>query len=152
MSIFRKSEKKKADLMKVTKMELSEFVRHTLTHIVTGVKKAQDDVKDKGGEINPTGVHWKGAGTKELKFKPGWGIIQDVEFDVTVTSTKATSAGGGLKVPLYSVELGAKMKLEKSIGAMNRIKFIVPVLFPSKFFDWDKFKKEQKEKSTKSAG
>ena len=45
MSIFRKFKKKKADLEKVTTMELSEFVRHTLAHIVTGVKKAQEDVK-----------------------------------------------------------------------------------------------------------
>lgn len=151
MSIFRKSKKKKADLKEVTTMELNEFVRHTLTHIVTGVKKAQDDVKDIGGKVNPTGVHWRGAGEKELKFIPGWGIIQDVEFDLSVTSSEATSTGGGLKIPLYSVEGGAQMEREKSLISMNRIKFIVPVLFPSKFFDWDKLKKEQEEKSKKTA-
>jgi len=83
-----------------------------------------------------------------LAFKPGYGIVQNVEFDVALTSTETSSKGGGVGVgvgvPLgATVNIGLQKKLAKSQTVLNRIKFTVPVLFPSKFFPW---REERKKK------
>ena len=131
-------------------ISLEDLVHESLSQIVKGVKKAQDDTKDIGGEIVPTGLYLRGGQNELTMYKPGYGIVQNVEFDVALTSTETTSKGGGagigVGVPLgATVNIGLQKKLAKSQTVLNRINFNVPVLFPSEFFDWPKMKKEEKK-------
>ena len=131
-------------------ISLEDLVHHSLSQIVKGVKSAQEDTKDVGGEIVPTGLYMRGGENQLVTFKPGYGIVQNVEFDVALTSTETTSKGGGagigVGVPLgATINIELQKKLAKSQTVLNRIKFNVPVLFPSAFFDWSK------KKSFKSA-
>lgn len=100
-------------------MDLKDFVRDTLTQIIEGVTEAQSSTQE-GTSVNPVG---HGAVPS-----PSWGHtpIQDVEFDVAVTTTEETGAGGGITV--FGVGVGAKMSDLSS--SVSRIKFRVPVAFP----------------------
>ena len=123
-------------------MELKEFVKDTLVQIVTGVKEAQDVVKETNAEISPTGLRWQGGEQTPIIFKEGRGIVQIVEFDIALTATKGKSAQGGVKVFGGVINLGAKGKAEEAKAAANRIKFTVPILLPSKPYDWSKEQRE----------
>ena len=118
-------------------MELREFVRETLVQIVRGVQEAQNSLEDTNAEISPTGLRFTRPEGTPVVYKEGRGIVQHVDFDVAVTTSEGTSGRGGLGVFITdTLGVGAQLKRETETSAVNRIKFLVPVLFPSEPHDW----------------
>lgn len=114
-------------------MELSEFVKQSLTQIVSGVKACQEEIRSQGGYVNPAVFASAPGNTSTTHF----GSVDDghnvllVDFDVavTVTDTIEGAAGGKLSVAsFFKVEAGGKGSTASE--ATSRIKFKVPLALP----------------------
>ena len=114
------------------------FIQNTLVQIINGVKEAQDSIGYSGATICPTGLYFTGGQETCVIYKPGWGIVQTVEFDIAVGTSGSIEAQGGAGISVNVINLGAKAVKGKKKEAMNRVRFSVPVLLPSKFYDWQK--------------
>ena len=119
-------------------MELEDFVAETIRQVVRGVKKAQGQVRDDGGIVNPASV-------KELR--QGTIKTTEIKFDIAVTATKGTKTKGGIGVFFGGVGLGAQGGSEQSSANMNRIGFSVPVQLP-----WLDGQKEDADRSLREPG
>ncbi|MFH1945555.1 MAG: hypothetical protein ABIK95_08020 [Acidobacteriota bacterium] len=125
--------------------ELKEFVQETLFQIVSGVKQAQDKIKDVGGEICPTGLHFTTIQEPRVIYKPGFGIVQNIEFDIAVNTYKENKMQGSGGIAINVINFGAGAHRKKSKEEINKVKFSVPVLLPSKYYNWnEKIQKENR--------
>jgi len=100
-------------------MELDEYIRATLTQIISGVDQAKKDYPDRiavrvlhGDKGQPKGVQ---ISANSIGFL--------VDFDVEVTA--ATKGGGKLSIGMAGFGGGAEAGKESSHS--NRIKFSVPI-------------------------
>jgi hypothetical protein len=122
-------------------MKLQEFVNETLREIISGVKEAQMFAKDNGAVVNPqeSGARKDKKSYTDVPLSNGpkdardWRQvpIQDIDFDVAVTSTDAseTQAGAGIFVAAFG--FGVKDKSDTSNSCVSRIKFSVPIALPA---------------------
>ena len=94
-------------------MELQEFIKHTLLEIFDGVYKAQDE------------IHESGKGTVVHTVQNS---MQDVEFDVAITTSETTD--GGVKVNVMGTGLGVGGA--RTHEAVSRVKFKVPISYSRK--------------------
>lgn len=114
-------------------MELSEFVKQSLTQIVQGVKESQDAIRKQGGYANPavfTSAPGKESATHFGSVSDGQNVLL-VDFDVAVTVTDTVEGGIGGKLSvasLFKVEAGSKGS--SASEATSRIKFKVPLALP----------------------
>jgi hypothetical protein len=102
-------------------VELKMFVADALRQIVEGIAHAQDLTANSNARINPPGVGTQGAL-----------LIQMVEFDVAVTVNEDSTKKGGVGVVAGVFGIGAQGQSSTSNQSVSRIKFAVPILFPSK--------------------
>jgi len=112
-------------------MELNEFVKETLTNIVTGISDSQKFMQenDYNGEICPKiSSDWEKTG---YVFSEGGKPIQNVDFDVAVTISEKKNTKGKIGIVVSSIGLGGERGKEKSSGQSSRIKFSIPVTYPS---------------------
>jgi len=114
-------------------MELSEFVKQSLTQIVQGVKDSQGEIRRQGGFANPaifSSASGQASATHFGTVSDGQNVLL-VDFDVALTVTDATELGAGGKLSvasLFKAEAGGK---NKSINeSTSRIKFKVPLALP----------------------
>ena len=107
-------------------MQLDEFVKTSLEQIVSGVQQAQKTAEAMGATINPS-VRSSASG----RMHSNGTLIQDVEFDVAVTTTETGGSNAGLRVGWASVGAGVEGRSSKENSAVSRIKFVVPVGLPA---------------------
>jgi len=124
-------------------IELKEFIHQALVQIITGVKDAQDDIKGTNAKISPTGLLFTREGDSRVIYKPGRGIVQIAEFDVVLTTSKDAEGKAKIGVILGDLGLGIRGLIKRKKESVNRVKFTVPILLPSEFFDWDEEKKKK---------
>lgn len=114
-------------------MDLSEFVKQSLTQIVKGVKESQDEIRNQGGYANPavlTSAHGKESATHFGSVSDGQNVLL-VDFDVAVTVTGAVEGGVGGKLSVasfFKVEAGTKGATASE--STSRIRFKVPLALP----------------------
>lgn len=118
-------------------VKLRDFVGSALTEIIGGIADAQEQVGQK-----------EGADWSRAKIVPNWGNVSDpenvshidtgqtvqmVDFDVAVTigNSEGGSGKAGLVVPGLGVELGAKGEKSAEQTSVSRVRFRVPVAWPS---------------------
>jgi hypothetical protein len=118
-------------------MDLREFVRTSLTDIVSGISDAQR-TEGVGGLIAPDGI-----GTHQFAVDSGavneTRIVSTVvKFDVAVTAehTKSGSGGAGIKIAVVEAKLGGEIEAKDS--RVSRVQFSVPILMPQNPRDWSK--------------
>ncbi len=112
-------------------MELKDFVKETLTNIVTGITESQKFMKENNynGEICPIiSSEWVKSG---YVFSEGGKPIQSVEFDVAVTISEKKDTKGKIGIIISSIGLGAEKNKEKSSDQNSRIRFSIPITYPS---------------------
>ena len=112
-------------------MELKEFVKETLTNIITGIYDSQKFMEDNNydGEICPKiSSDWEKTG---YVFSEGGKPIQNIDFDVAVTISEKKDTKGKIGIIVSSIGLGAEKNKEKSNGQNSRIKFSIPITYPS---------------------
>ncbi len=109
-------------------MQLREFVKEVLVEIAGG---AEDADKELGlGYVNP-----KPRGDNNLTTLADAGyipsdqqsLIQQVKFDVAVTSSEGTETKGGLGIMIAPISVGTSGKSDHSESVVSRISFQVPL-------------------------
>ena len=111
-------------------MELKSFVEESINQIVEGLAAAGKSSSTHGAVINPRQPTWRyGEG---LYFDKNTGsVLTNVEFDIAVTASEGISTKGGIGVAIASVMLGSQGESRQKNEHASRIKFNVPVVFPS---------------------
>ena len=92
-------------------MELSEFVKDTLTEIAQGVNEAREEYVKIGGDIN----------TKARCC---------VKFNIALNQIDKAESGKGIGVVLPSLKIGANKTDEQTSSAQTRVEFEVVVKLP----------------------
>lgn len=110
-------------------MELREFISKTIEQIVEGVREGVEHGLKNGAFVNPN--------TRKEKWQEAWdnqlGVpIKEIEFDVAITTEVSSSQGGKGGVGISVIKVGAEATHNKTDSSVSRIKFSVPIAFPTK--------------------
>ena len=118
-------------------MNLKEFITTTLVEIAEGLRDAQSKFAELGGTVNPRGLtdpfqkniySFTSPDAMHRNFK-----LSNVEFDIALTASNEAENKGGIGVFLGSFGVGANTKEVGGQSSVNKIKFSVPVEFPSQY-------------------
>jgi hypothetical protein len=117
-------------------MNLKDFIQESITAIVLGIKEANDAVTDQNAVVNP-----KNARPTKDGFAGAYGFLENegsikqtvhsIDFDVAVFASEDKETKGGIGISVASVVLGSQGKSGSSGGSESRIRFNVPVIYPS---------------------
>jgi hypothetical protein len=111
-------------------MKLEEFITETINQIVSGIRKTHDHAKEQGATINPKLQYSTTTSNGRVRVE-GRSPIHAVEFDVAVTTTEGKGTKGGFGVFVGPIGAGSQGQSESSNSFISRIKFSVPVVFPT---------------------
>mgnify|MGYP000261649621 CR=1 FL=1 len=118
-------------------MDLKDFIRESLVQISQGIEEANEALKNSAAEVNPpkfiahTGesqAYGRVSATAD-ENKP---LVHLVDFDVAIQAQQGSEAGGGLKLSIASIGVGADAKTKDSHSTESRLKFGIPMIYPSK--------------------
>lgn len=110
-------------------MELKDFIKETLIQIVQGISEAQEALADTDCAINPSETRSGSYTTAFIKNKSR--IVQDVDFNIALTSSSNSENKTGIGVMLGSIGLGGNHTSTDGNISNTNISFSVPVVFPS---------------------
>lgn len=111
-------------------MNLQEFIKTALSEIVAGVFDARVEAQKYGATVGVARLY---GHVKEAK------VITDdhdrpvsyIEFDIALAEANSKDTKGGIGVYLGAVGLGSQGASHGETSTNSRIKFSVPVVFPS---------------------
>jgi len=120
-------------------MDLKDFVKSSLSQIAKGIIDANLTLSGTDAVVNPPDIivnddasqAYGRTRSSALQEDPTR-VVEKVEFDVAVTVQEGESTSAGIKVSVMSIGLGAKGETSSTSGSQSRIKFTVPMIFPSK--------------------
>jgi preprotein translocase subunit SecB len=113
-------------------MQLDEFISETISQIIKGVRDAQEREKtlrrpglpqDLQAGINPRNIVIENSVTRPSGH-------QNIEFDVALTVESGAKTKGGISVLANVIKAGISKESDTSNSAVNRVKFVVPVVLP----------------------
>ena len=109
-------------------MNLEEFISDTLTQIIRGVKKADEQAKvaNDGGRVNPA-VMDPGNKTRTAVFGNLYQTTEMVEFDIALSVTNEKTGSGKVGI-LHIASVGGEASSTNM--SVSRVKFKVPVALP----------------------
>ena len=114
------------------RMKLEDFISEALIEIVSGIKRAQTSTESTGAKINPKGYIVPQGKLVGQKWNSKNGDTTEViEFDIAVTTTEGTETKGGIGVFVGAFGLGSQGRSEAQNSSVTKIKFSVPIVFPS---------------------
>jgi len=111
-------------------MELKEFVAETLQQIMDGVGDAQDHAGEQGGAIAPKVSYRQDQGFIRMRHAHTDALVEEVTFDVAVTTAQRKDRKLGIAVLAASVGLGGQTEKQTRDERVSRVQFAVPVCFP----------------------
>lgn len=104
-------------------MELKDFIKGVISDIALATKELNEEYSNTGLLVNPANCHDIAKGLSET----GDGrMVRDIEFNLVISASNTTNAGGGLKINV----LRAGIDNEVNNSTISTIKFSVPVAFP----------------------
>jgi hypothetical protein len=116
-------------------MELKDFVEESLVQIARGIEAASKALEDTNAHINPKNVYVNsdsrqnyGRLVKKQEYNP---VVELVEFDVAVHASEGKETNGKIGISVGSIGLGAGGKSQETNRSESRIKFKIPVVFPT---------------------
>lgn len=100
------------------------------------MQEANDALKDTDAIVNPNGIQAytteaKAYGRIDPRFQDKDSLVHLVSFDVALHAESGTETGGGLKLSIASIGVGANGKTTDAERSESRIKFDIPVKYPS---------------------
>ena len=118
-------------------IELKDFISETIKQIFDGVTDVQEYAKEKGGIVSPKVTLYSNSpnfysGLAHVT-NSGPDLANMIEFDVAITASEGTQTKNEVGAKLITV-LGASMQgqSEVSSSTVSRIKFVLPIVLPSK--------------------
>jgi hypothetical protein len=117
-------------------LDLKDFIRESLVQIANGISEANIQLVGTSAVVNPSNVQAYSAEAKAYgrineAFSAKEALVELVEFDVAVTTESGTQTGGGIKISVASIGVGAEGKSTGSQSRESRIKFKIPMIYPS---------------------
>lgn len=116
-------------------MELKDFVEESLVQIARGIEAASKALEDTNAHINPKNIHVNGDNRQNYgrldntrQYNP---VVELVEFDVAVHASEGKETNGKIGISVGSLGLGAGGKSQETSRSESRIKFKIPVVFPT---------------------
>ena len=122
-------------------MELKEFVKASLCQIAEGILEASEALKRTNAIVNPDNIivnsdqsqaYGRTRPPRENVPPSDSRIVEKVDFDVAISVQEGTTTNAGIKVAIMSVGLGAGGESKANTGSESRIKFSIPMVFPTK--------------------
>ncbi|MEQ3659871.1 MAG: hypothetical protein ABNH21_13065 [Glaciecola sp.] len=115
-------------------MELKEFVKESIKQISEALIECNVELKDKGVVINPKSVQVntdssQAYGRISTEIRHQSKVVQKIEFDVAVSTSKDQAANAGAKISVMSLSLGAEGDVNYGNKSESRLKFSVPIIY-----------------------
>lgn len=109
-------------------MELKDFIKTAVSDIVTAVSELQAEMARDGAIINPALPHPISNGS--INFGQGNQRIQNIEFDVALTTSESTAVDGGAKagVAIFAAKVGTAQQSQAQ--NVSRLSFAIPIALP----------------------
>jgi hypothetical protein len=109
-------------------VELRTFIRKTLIQVIEGIQEAQKESQETSAIINPSNTSMK----QQVRHPDSGNnySIQELHFDIAVTTTDKEGKSGGIGIFVSSLGIGGKKEIQASQITENRIQFSVPIVFP----------------------
>lgn len=121
-------------------MDLKDFVKESIIQIAKGIEEANEQLKDSEAMVNPMYIityseeaqSYGRTSERDAEISnPDSKIVQKVDFDVAVVAEVGKQGTAGGKLSIASIGFGAEGKTESSNKSESRIKFSIPVVFPT---------------------
>jgi hypothetical protein len=112
-------------------MDLKDFAKETVKAITLAAHELQLELKDAGAIINPptTGSGndtFEVGGTRHTLRR-----VQNIEFDLALSTSSSTSAGGKGGMKILVVEASADAAHARTSEEVSRVKFSIPLALPA---------------------
>lgn len=108
-------------------MELKEFIMESVNSIIEATRELSDQNSDAlinpASERAPTGTDCVEVADKLVR-------VTSIEFDIAVSEASADKAGGGLKIQVLPIKVGADGEISNSMTSVSRLKFNYRVALP----------------------
>jgi hypothetical protein len=122
-------------------VELKDFISSTTEEISRGILAAGENLKDTNAVVSPEDFRINSNDSQAFgrtknqsipdHLEKGTRVVQKVDFDIAVTVDETDKANAGAKISVLSIGLGANVETSSKTGTNSRIRFSVPVVFPS---------------------
>jgi ribosome-associated protein YbcJ (S4-like RNA binding protein) len=117
-------------------MELKEFIKESLVQINQAIEESNEELKDSEAIINPKGVQINSENSQAYgrqSYKSDhhdYKVVQKIDFDVAVYAENDQKAGGGAKISIASISIGANGEVNYTNKSESRLRFSIPVIYP----------------------
>jgi hypothetical protein len=116
-------------------MNLEDFVNQSLTDILKGIKEAQlKNLKENPGPLHTARIVTKDDGSRivpDVSKLPKGHFVNKIEFDIVVSTSDEVSGEAKTSIIVGIVNLKSWFGFKRTKSAENRIKFSVPILYPT---------------------
>jgi hypothetical protein len=122
-------------------MELKTYISETLKQIIDGVKTAQDYAKDNNSVISGTKLtilNHQSLSTLVYWDTSDQSPIQNIEFDVEVTTIENNEISGGMGIFVGPVTAGVKGGTKGQNSSTNHLRFSIPLKLPQQIQEKEK--------------
>ncbi|WP_103258748.1 trypco2 family protein [Tabrizicola aquatica] len=111
-------------------MDLKDFIKETVKAITEAAHELKSELADVGAIVNPPtngsrADTYKSAGAGDILRR-----VQNIEFDVALTTTSSVAAGGKAGLKIFVVEASGDAAHTKANEEVSRIKFSIPIALP----------------------
>lgn len=121
-------------------MDIEQFVHAALVQIAKGVRKAQDEVRDAGGYVNPA------TNTPQANDRPT--LYVDFDLAVVVGGTTNVDGTASLEIPTF-LKVGGGGKYARSSQETTRVSFKVPFVYPEEIESAEQVRITRKEEEAR---
>jgi len=115
-------------------MNLTEFVSSSLKQIIDAVADCAQYAESKGAAINPSTLEWRTDQGQVIVYDEKTGLISsNVEYDVALTISEGGENKGEAGIKVFGATLGFSGSTARTTEnqSISRIKFTIPVVFPT---------------------
>lgn len=112
-------------------LQLEDFITETIKQIINGTVSAQKHASEHNAGVAPGKMQFRSTEGGQLWNQKDGTPIQQVDFDVAVTTTEGTEAKGGAGIFVGSFGVGAQGKSDYESSSISRIRFKIPLQLPS---------------------
>jgi len=112
-------------------IKLQDFVSETIKQIIDGVISAQEYAATKNSKVNQKELNFRTDQGEDKLWDPNTrSLIQQIYFDVAITTTEGTQTKGGIGIFVGPVGVGSQGQSDAQNQSSSRIKFKIPVTLP----------------------
>lgn len=135
-------------------MDLKDFIVETISSIVEASKELSEKYGPAGAVVNP-------PASSQKPDDPTFAVdsrfysnrrVQNIEFDVAVTTADSTTGGGKAGLKIWVAEGGVEGAHARSNERISRIKFAVPLSLPASPEEKDNLTRRKNYNSTSTLG